>query len=286
MAAQRDEPGLEEWLLDIVENPALVSAVLAEDTRPRFHKLANDCFLLIVRGVNLNPGEAPDDMLSLRILFYRDSLITLRKRPFKAVREIVEQLKQSEVSPTPGILLLRILEQLHLKIEEVLVETEKTMDELQEELETGSFREQKRLTVLHRRLLKLNRFLKPQTAALNELVASKVTLLDDSELVLHYLNQRDVICRIVENIEAYIDQVWMLREHNQQAFAEIQNRNAYRLSLIAGIFLPISFITGLLGVNVSGIPGAESPLAFAILCVALTAAGLLEFALLRRLRFW
>lgn len=43
----------------------------------------------------------------------------------------------------------------------------------------------------------------------------------------------------------------------------------YVLSIVAGIFLPLGLLTGLLGINVGGIPGTESPWAFTIFCIML-----------------
>jgi zinc transporter len=36
----------------------------------------------------------------------------------------------------------------------------------------------------------------------------------------------------------------------------------YVLSIVAAMFLPLGFLTGLLGINLGGIPGAESPFGF------------------------
>jgi zinc transporter len=54
--------------------------------------------------------------------------------------------------------------------------------------------------------------------------------------------------------------------------------------VIAAIFLPLSFVTGLLGINVGGIPGAESRLGFPLVVVGmlLVAVGLLLFFRWRR----
>jgi len=40
------------------------------------------------------------------------------------------------------------------------------------------------------------------------------------------------------------------------------NKNMYMLSVVAAIFLPLGFLTGLLGINVGGIPGADNEAAF------------------------
>ncbi len=55
------------------------------------------------------------------------------------------------------------------------------------------------------------------------------------------------------------------------------NRAIYTLSIVAAIFLPLGLLTGLLGINVGGIPGTESKWAFTLVAVILIgiAVGLL-----------
>ena len=38
----------------------------------------------------------------------------------------------------------------------------------------------------------------------------------------------------------------------------------YVLSIVAAMFLPLGFLTGLVGINLGGIPGSESPLGFLV----------------------
>ncbi len=47
------------------------------------------------------------------------------------------------------------------------------------------------------------------------------------------------------------------------------NRQMLVLSVAAALFLPLGLITGLLGVNVGGIPGTETQWAFWVVCVIL-----------------
>ena len=58
-------------------------------------------------------------------------------------------------------------------------------------------------------------------------------------------------------------------------------RNGFALSVIAVIFLPLGFLTGLFGVNLGGIPGAQSSVGFFLLCVALAALGVGLYILMR-----
>jgi zinc transporter len=59
----------------------------------------------------------------------------------------------------------------------------------------------------------------------------------------------------------------------------------YALSVIAGIFLPLTFVTGLLGINVAGIWGAESDRAFDAVFAGLVVLGVVEVILFRLLRW-
>jgi zinc transporter len=53
------------------------------------------------------------------------------------------------------------------------------------------------------------------------------------------------------------------------------------LAILSSVFLPISFVTGLFGVNLGGIPGSGSPAAFITLVVALAISAIATLVLLR-----
>ena len=64
------------------------------------------------------------------------------------------------------------------------------------------------------------------------------------------------------------------------------NRTTYLFSLIAAIFLPLSFLTGLLGINVAGIPGSSDPNAFLLACGILVAVVLVQIAIFKKLSWF
>jgi len=59
----------------------------------------------------------------------------------------------------------------------------------------------------------------------------------------------------------------------------------YVLSVVAAIFLPLTFVTGLLGMNVGGLPGLESPVGFAWSIVIMIVTGIC-LALFFRWKKW
>jgi zinc transporter len=281
---QRDAEGLTEWLTQAGIPEPLIDAVLEEDTRPRFQRLP-DGFMLLLRGVNLNTGESPEDMLSLRLLYYKGALYSFRKRPFLSVAKLREQLDQQIGPESLHDFIVALIEQLNLRIEDVVSSAEQKLEAIEGEGFDNTASVQIKLTALHRRLLRLNRFIRPQLAALEKL-STETEKVMSTELHQWLINERDTTQRLFEQIDLMLEQIWMQREQLQQAIAEKMNRNTYWLSVIAGVFLPLSFLTGVFGINIGGMPGVESEDAFMIFCGALVVIAIVEFLLLRRLRFW
>jgi zinc transporter len=86
-------------------------------------------------------------------------------------------------------------------------------------------------------------------------------------------------------LESVVDRVRALDDHLQHRLSAMLNDRLYILTLISAIILPLSFLTGLLGVNIGGIPMRESPWAFAVLCAVLVLLGFGQYKLAQRLHW-
>jgi zinc transporter len=66
-------------------------SLLDRETQPR-HTQTDDGLLVILRGVNCNPGAEPDDMVAIRMLFTEQRIISMRFRFVRAhLREVAER---------------------------------------------------------------------------------------------------------------------------------------------------------------------------------------------------
>lgn len=281
---ERDAEGLQAWLTQAGIPEPLIDAMTEEDTRPRFQRL-KEGFVLLLRGVNLNEGAVPEDMLSLRILSYKGVIYTFRKRPFRAITHIRESLERQDGPDDLNDFMVHLVEQLNLRIEDVIDAVELNIEKIEAAGFDRTAEQQQTISTLHRRLLRLNRFIRPQLAALDKFTTDSEKSMDN-ELHQWLLNERDTTQRLLEQVDLMLEQLWMQRELLQQAVAEKMNRNTYWLSVIAGVFLPLSFLTGMFGINIGGMPGVDNDNAFEIFTYALIVIAVVEFLLLRRLRFW
>ena len=64
------------------------------------------------------------------------------------------------------------------------------------------------------------------------------------------------------------------------------NERMYVMSIVAALFLPLGFFTGLLGINVGGIPGVNNEAAFWIVSGLCGAILLILTAIFRKRGWW
>ncbi len=276
---QRDLPGVREWLVSNNIPASIIDSLLAEDTRPLFEQYDEQNFLLILRGVNLNENADPADMLSIRILYYQGALISTRKIPSKTINAIRINLQQGNGPKTIADLVVNIIDGLNKNIDNYLNSVEERIEAFDSQLELSD-----ELMNTHKALLKIKRFIKPQQYALDDYLTSDVPLAHAKNMRLrHSVN---TITRINETLDFFLSELEIIKGELRQYHAEKMNQNTYLFSVIAAIFLPTSFLTGLLGVNVGGIPGTESPVAFGLFCFGLLGIFALEFWILKRLQFF
>ena len=107
------------------------------------------------------------------------------------------------------------------------------------------------------------RYLSPQKEVISKLRVSQSSWINDWAR-RHFQENLDYITHMIEEADEARDKSQILHDELSNALTEKINRNMYRLSLITVIFMPLTFATGLFGMNVGGIPGNENPSAFFI----------------------
>jgi zinc transporter len=262
----------------------MIEALLAEEPRPRAVAAAGG-LLIILRGVNLNEGAEPEDMISLRIWMTSDLLITMTRRRSRAVQDCRDYLAGGgQVSGTAGCLNI-LLRNLATRISEVIEVVDEVADQLEEELlQRESYQLRPMIADIRRQAIALRRYLAPQRDALFHLYAESPEWFDPVERS-RLRENGDRMMRFVEDLDSLRDRAAVTQEELTSRLSEQMNRTMYMLALITGLFLPLGFVTGLLGINVGGMPGVDNHYAFAIVCGILVLLVVLQYFIFRRLRW-
>jgi len=279
----RRSPEAQTWLtrqsgLDRIASEAL----LQEDTRPRSTRHGPG-FLINLRGMNLNEGEALEDMLALRMWACETALISLRAKPIQATRDIEAKVKAGTAPSTTGGLVAALADALTDRMEPEVSRFDEQADQFEDDLlDPGTRLPRSKLSELRRRVLQVRRYILPQREALAQLVreGTQSGLFSDHDL-LFLRESADRVTRLAEELDTIRDRCTVLQEQVIEERAEVMNQRLFVLSILSTVFLPISFVTGLFGVNVGGMPGVDSAAAFAVLVTSLAVATLVMLAIFR-----
>lgn len=263
------EERVQKWLEEKSGIEHVVRASLAaEETRPR-SLVSRDGLHVILRTVNLNPGADPEDMVSLRIWVDASKAVTLRQRRVMAIADLRDSLREGEGPNDAGSFLVETCNLIAARVAGVLTDLDDAVDELEDRVLTAESHDlRSQIGALRRQSIALRRHLAPQRDALGRLQYEKVSWLDEMDRQ-HLREDADRITRLVEDLDSARDRAAVVQEELNTRLSDQMNRNMYLLSIVAAIFLPLGLLTGLLGINVGGIPGTESPWAFTIVCAIL-----------------
>ena len=245
-------------------------SLLDQETRPR-NIISDEGLLLILRGVNCNPGEDPEDMVAIRMLFSEDRIITIRYRRVMAVQDVSKTIVANKGPCSAGDFLVMVAERIADRMGDIVADLDDSVDEL-EDIDPASETQELRskLADLRRKAVVLRRYIAPQRDVLFRLIQERINLLDDADRA-HLREVAERTARFVEDIDSARDRASITQEELNNKLSEQMNRAIYTLSIVAAIFLPLGLLTGLLGINVGGIPGTENKWAFALVVVILIA---------------
>jgi len=273
----RHSSGLSDFNCDLL---------LEENTRPRLLPLPDNELLLFLRGVNLNPGAEPEDMVSLRIFGSAQRMISLRMRPLRATDELLSEFEHGEGPENPSQLMLYLAQHLTLKVQDLISELSETVDDEEDKIDADERYTPDHVSLLQirRRAAGLRRFLAPQRDIFGQLTRTKLPWFtkDDSD----YWNElNNSLTRYLEELELTRERVGLVLEAEDRRLNVRMSRIMYRFGVLTGIFLPITFMTGLLGINVGGVPFSGDSYGFAIMCGLMTVIGVGQWWFYRRLQW-
>ena len=259
-------------------------SLLEQETRPR-NTLTEDGLLLILRGVNCNPGEDPEDMVAIRMLFSEHRIISIRYRRVMAVRDVQQALEAGKGPKSVGEFLVMVAGRIADRMGDVISELDDQVDELEDSVLTAENRELRtQLSSVRRKTISLRRYIAPQRDVLMRLLHDRITWMTDTDRA--YLREvAERTARFVEDVDSARERAAVTQEELNNRLSEQMNKAMYVLSIVAAIFLPLGLLTGLLGINVGGIPGTENRWAFTLVTVFLVAIAFGLIALFRKIKW-
>jgi zinc transporter len=239
----------------------VIDAMLATETRPRALVRKNGT-LIIFRAMNLTPGQEPEDMISIRIWIDDKNVITTRKRDIKAIEDIIESIDRRDAPKSAADFLIMITDRVFDRMEPFLVDLEDRISRTEELLASSDQDDLvEDAAFIRKRTAIFKRYIAPQKAVLETLLKSELGWLDNHHRE-SLAESLDTVTRYVEELQELRDRSQIINDELNNLHARRQNEITYIFSVAATIFLPLGFLTGLMGINLGGMPWANDNAAF------------------------
>lgn len=280
-------PEASKWFLEESQLDELIcEAMLEKETRPRTI-ITREGILIILRTINLEPGAEPDDMLSIKIWAEENRIITASKNVLPTIREIQALFAKDKgprsISEFLDELIDRITARISLYVDKI--DEDINRFEMSAVKEVNGRELRKQLAEIRSQIIAVRRYIAPQRDALSRLTKvehfSWMTAFDRFRI----METSDRVIRCLEDLDEARDRAIVVQETISGKISHQVEQRMYMLSMVAAIFLPLTFVTGLLGINVGGIPGRGKETAFIIVSIVLVIIAFIEYILFKKKRW-
>ncbi|MBD3728969.1 MAG: zinc transporter ZntB [Sphingomonadales bacterium] len=281
----RTRPGVQQWLEQALGIPEPTAELLISDeSRPRAFR-EGQALVATLRGINFNPNAEPEDMVSMQLWSDGERLVTLRRHPLQTPRDIMAELDRGIGPVDAGAMVTSLVEHIIVRMNQSIVDMNDHIDLLEDaDPERDPDAILAKISAIRRNCLALQRHMSPQHVALEAISRDAPGWFEDHD--------RREIAETIARLRRYLDDIEIskesavvLQDDLRARAASGSERATYMLTIVAGIFLPLGFITGLFGINVGGMPMLQDDNGFVIVVASCTAIFVALLFLFKRLKW-
>jgi magnesium transporter len=271
-------------------HPLDVEDVLSKRQRPKVDEYDEYRFVVLQFPVydksvqRLNAGE-------LDVFLGPDYLVTLPTVELLPVTRLFQrcaddaELRESLFSKGSGYLLYHVLDDLFDYCFPILDKIGHKLDRIEDDIDEGRFEEIVRdISKAKQEIISYRKIMKPQRPTLR-LLERHVERFLPQDLELYFDDLVDASERIWDILDNYKEVVEALEATNEAALQHRQNDVLRILTVVGAIFLPLTFLTGVFGMNVL-YPGEGSRTAFWLIVAVMVATLVGLFGFFRWRKFF
>jgi len=274
------------WLLGAEFLPMAVREMLHEHDENRRIEFVEEGLLLVMGDFTYEDESDPSEVAPLWCWAGERVLVTARLHPLKSVDALRLQLREgANMEFTSAMDLMgQLLEHRTLRLRKLADSMISQLDDIEDEILAGNIAQQRGQLGRARRLCaRLRRQFAPERTDMNKFLHRPLPLGEADREVLQ--SATESLGFTIEEISELYERAKLLQEELASRLAESTGRNLYVLSILTAVFLPMTLVTGIFGMNVAGLPGlhGEHSFLWVMLLIVASGVGTLAALFLRRL---
>lgn len=269
---------VQRWIRQTPHLPEpLKEAILDEVNRSRMETIEEfgDGLMMVMNDyrIGLLKDEDDDETGTLWAIMTPRLMLSLRAHPLLTTDTLRHLLRQHRINPTNIVSLYHeLIEERANHLRRRIDQLSDEMDTLEENLLTGDrLPEHETLGRLRITCSRLRRHYAPELTALRRLIRRRPTWFteDDSDKLRE---QIDLLAFLVDEVNNLHERAKVLQDELSAHVAEFNAKNLQILSVMTVIFLPMTLVTGIMGMNMEDLPGLQQ--SFWLVMLIMLCAGL------------
>jgi zinc transporter len=252
----------DKWLRDNLQLSEVFHESLKAGSQSTRVELDDDMLVAVVNDVHYDFAFEPSDISTMWLSVGPRLVVSARLQPLRSIDRLRDAVKKGAPLRSSVDLLVHLMHDQGDVLVSIVRTTTTSVDAIEDKLLSGRL-ETKRanLGALRRLLVRLQRLLAPEPAALFRLLKLPPDWMDEED-VEDLRQSTEEFNVALSEMAALQERIKLLQEEIAGRVAEANNRSLYVLTIVTVLALPINIIAGLFGMNVGGIPLAGSPHGF------------------------
>ncbi|MGW8956569.1 magnesium/cobalt transporter CorA [Paenibacillus sp. NPDC055715] len=257
---------------------AVEDCLSEEEQRPKI-EIYESHYFIVVNSIRFDDEEI--FLRALNIFLGRHFIITVTKQKINELRTLKPMLWEQEVSQPDRFMYLLvdlIVDNYFLVGDRIEVRIEKLEEDILMHTKKSHLNE---IIGLRSEILWLKKVLGPQKEVINTLNKRDLRLIDD-QLQKYFSDIYENAVKISETFETYRDLMGNLREAYQSSIANRANEIMRVFTAITTVFMPLTVITGIYGMNFDNMPELHTHYGYFVVIGIMVALGVSMFCIFRK----
>lgn len=252
----------EPWLRAHAGLPEEFFSALHSGSRSTRIERDGDTLFAVINDVTFNFAFEPSDVATLWVSVRPGSVVSARLHPLRSVDRLRHDVKSGLVLESAAALLEHLLRHQANELQRITRSAIDRVDDIEDQVLAGRVvRHGAELARLRRLTVRLQRLLAPEPAALLRLLSRPPAWIGahDAQRLQQAHDEFAVVLRDVASLQ---DRIKLLQDELAARVAEDDNRSLFVLTMVTVLALPINLTSGLMGMNVGGVPLSQDPRGF------------------------
>jgi len=231
----------------------------------------DDTLIAVLNDAHFDFAFEPSDIATLWTSVAPHLMVTGRTRPLRSVDALRTAVRSGNAPCSSVALLAELMRTQASGLVDIVRGVTQRIDDVEDALLAGRLDHKRaRLGVLRRLLVRLQRLLAPEPAALFRLLQHPPAWMgaDDAQELRDSTEEFSVVLRDMQGLQ---ERIKLLQEEIAASVQEANSRSLFVLTVVTVLALPINILAGLFGMNVGGVPLSDDPQGFWIIVAVVVA---------------